>query len=211
MGNVFFLYKCLISGIEQNQSVVGECVVHPFFQLRLGQRCSRRIVRVAEVDDVNPLVRYLGNKVVFGGTGHVGHVAPFAVFFQYSGTATHYVAVYIYRVDGVCHSHAVIVAEDIAYVARIAFGSIVYEYFRRAKMNASRSIIMFDDRFNQKVISLLGTVSVEGTGICHLIHCPVHRLDASRWQWPGNVSDTQADDLLFRVRYPESIHLFSYV
>ena len=36
VGNVFFLYKRLISGIEQNQSVVGKCVVHPFFQLRLG-------------------------------------------------------------------------------------------------------------------------------------------------------------------------------
>ena len=33
VGNVFFLYKRLISGIEQNQSVVGKCVVHPFFQL----------------------------------------------------------------------------------------------------------------------------------------------------------------------------------
>ena len=104
-GNVFFLYKRLISGIEQNQSVVGECVVPPIFSVvtwsaLFPSDCSgskgRRCQSACPVS---------WEQSCFRRYRHVGYVAPFAVFFQYSGTATHYVAVLSAGIRWVCHSH----------------------------------------------------------------------------------------------------------
>ena len=72
-------------------------------------------------------------------------------------------------------------------------------------------VIVLDDGFYQEVVSLLGTISTECPYVSHLLHCLVHRFDADRWQWPGNVSDTQTDDLLLGMCYPESIYLLGYV
>lgn len=100
-------------------------------------------------------------------------------------------------------------AEYVAYVSRIALGSVVDEDFLWAEMNAACRVIVFDNGINQKVITLFRTVSAECLGISHLIHCLVHRFDANLRQRTGNVSDTQTDDFFFRVRYPESINFLA--
>ena len=61
-----------------------------------------------------------GIKLFFGRTGHIGYIAPFAVFFQYAGASAHYVAVNVDGVDRVSYSHTVVMAEYVAYVSRIA-------------------------------------------------------------------------------------------
>ena len=152
-----------------------------------------------------------GDEVVFGGTRHVGDVAPLAVFLQYSGTSAHHVAVYIDRINRVGHSHAVVVAQNVTDVSRVALCSVVHKDFRRTEMDASRKVIVLDDGFYQEVVSLFGTVSTECLRISHLFHRLVHRFDADRRQWSGNVSDTQTDDFLLWVCYPESIYLLGYV
>ena len=211
VGHVVFADEGFVGGIEQNQRVVGERIVHPFLQLGLGQGGARGVVGVAEVDDVDALVRNLRDEVVLGGTRHVGDVAPLAVFLQYSGTSAHHVAVYIDRINRVGHAYAVVVAENVADVSRVALCSVVHEDFRRTEMDASRKVIVLEDGFYQEVVSLLGTISTECPCVSHLLHCLVHRFDADRWQWPGNVSDTQTDDLLLGMCYPESIYLLGYV
>ena len=211
MGHIVFLDKCFIGCVKQDERVVGEGIIHPFLQLRFGEGSARRIVRIAEVNDVDALVRNFGNEVVGGSAGHVGYVAPLAVLFQYAGTSAHHVAVNIYGIDGIGDPHTVVMAEDVADVSRIAFRPVVDEYFLRAEMNAARCVIVFNDGINQKVVSLFGAVSMKCLGVGHLVHCLVHRLDAGLRQWAGNVSDTQTDDVLLGVRYPESIDLFGYV
>ena len=57
------------------------------------------------------------------------HITPFAVFFQYAGASAHYVAVNVDGVDRVSYSHTVVMAEYVAYVSRIALGSVVDEDF----------------------------------------------------------------------------------
>ena len=211
VGHVVFADEGFVGGIEQNQRVVGERIVHPFLQLGLGQGGARGVVGVAEVDDVDALVRNLRDEVVLGGTRHVGDVAPLAVFLQYSGTSAHHVAVYIDRINRVGHAYAVVVAENVADVSRVALCSVVHEDFRRTEVDAAWKVIVLDDGFYQEVVSLLGTISTECPYVSHLLHCLVHRFDADRWQWPGNVSDTQTDDLLLGMCYPESIYLLGYV
>ena len=86
-------------------------------------------------------------------TGHIGYIAPFAVFFQYAGASAHYVAVNVDGVDRVGYSHTVVMAEYVAYVSRIALGSVVDEDFLWAEMNAACRVIVFDNGINQKVIT----------------------------------------------------------
>ena len=64
VGHVVFADEGFVGGIEQNQRVVGERIIYPFLQLGLGQSGSRRVVGVAEVDDVDALVRNLRDEVV---------------------------------------------------------------------------------------------------------------------------------------------------
>ena len=78
-------------------------------------------------------------------------------------------------------------------------------------MYAPRSIIVFDDGFDQEVISLFGAVSAESFGRCHLFDCLVHGFDTGFGQGTGHVTDPQPDDVPLRVRYFKSIDFLCYV
>ena len=52
----------------------------------------------------------------------------------------------------------------------------------------------------QKTVTLLRTVAPEGFFYAHLRHSLLHRLYDDRRQGKGYIADSQADDLLFRMR-----------
>ena len=59
--------------------------------------------------------------------------------------------------------------------------------------------------------SVIGTVKRHGSSIWNFIGTFFKNKMCIRDRWPGNVSDTQTDDLLLGMCYPESIYLLGYV
>ena len=53
MRDVGILYVSLIGGIEEDERIVLQGVVHPLAQFLLRDDRSRRVVRKAEVDDIH--------------------------------------------------------------------------------------------------------------------------------------------------------------
>ena len=56
---------------------------------------------------------------------------------------SHDITVYVYRINRIGYPNAIVVAKDITDISCVTFCSIIYKHFRRAKLNASRSIVMY--------------------------------------------------------------------
>ena len=135
MRHVIFLNESLVSCIKENERVVSQGVIHPLLKLFFGERSPRRIVGITEIDDINPLVGDGGDELVFCRARHVSHVTPLPIGFEHPSPSTHHVAVDIYRIDRIGHTHTIVVAQNIADVTSIALCPVVHEDFARREMN----------------------------------------------------------------------------
>ena len=207
MGNVRVLDVGFVSRVVHNQDVVCQCIVYPFLQLVFRQGCSRRVVRVTEVEYVHPAGRQFGREVVCFRAGDVNNIAPFAVF-QYSGASAHDVGVYVNGVDRVEYPDTVVVAENIADISAIAFGTVADEDLSRLQEYAAAGIIILDDCVDQEAVSLFGAVTVEILCRSQIIHCLMHGFDDGRCQGLCYITDSHADYFVFRVCHFETVYLF---
>ena len=143
--------------------------------------------------------------------GQVGDIAPFPVFPQFAGSSAHDIAVYVDRIDGVGHAHAVVPTQDLTDVAGVAFGTVVDEDFSRAQADAARSEIIFEDGFNQKIVALLWSVSMECFSLGHFVHGLMHGRDTCLWQRAGHVAYAQTDEPFARMGHFERVYFLGDV
>ena len=206
VGDVRFGDIGLVGGVEDDERVVGQGVVDPSLELFVGECRAGGVVRVAEVEEVDAVVGNIGDEAVGLRGGEVGDVAPFAAVVERAGASAHDVAVDVDGIDGVGDAHAVVPPEEFADVARVALGSVADEHLRGAEADAPRLEVVFEDGFNEEVVTLFRSVSAEGPCVGHVVDGPVHGFDAGRRQWLCDVADAQGDDLLPRVGHLEGIH-----
>lgn len=102
-------------------------------------------------------------------------------------------------------------AENIAYISAIAFGTVTDENFARLHKYPSAGIIILDDSVDQERITLFGTVAVEILLGCQVVDGFVHRFDNGWCQWLCYITDSHADYFFFRVRYLETVYFFRNV
>ena len=65
VGNVLPTDVSLVGCVIEDERFVFECIVNPSFQLLSFQCHTLRIVRVAEVNDIDMLLRQIRHEVVF--------------------------------------------------------------------------------------------------------------------------------------------------
>ena len=164
MGNIVIVDVSLVGGIEDDERIVSQRIVDPLLQLVARERGACRVIGIAQVDQVDAVVGDGWDKAVCGGAGQVSNVAPASVFAQRTGTPAHHVAVDIGRIDRIGDAHTVIPTQEFADIARVALRPVADEYFGGAELDAARREVVLDDGFYQEIVSLLGTVAVEGRG-----------------------------------------------
>ena len=191
----------VVSSIKEDDGVMLQGVVHPLFQLLTGEGGARRIIRAAEVNQVNGLFRQLRAEIVLGVAGKIGDALVAAIRLQSAGAAGHDIGVQVYRVYRIRDGNGVIGAEDFLDVAAVALGTIRHEYL--VSLNAQPLVVVFDDFIHQEAVALLRAVAPEGIGGCHFVYCLVHGLDAGLWQWQGYIAYAQGNDVSFRMRLNE--------
>ena len=169
------------------------------------QRRARRVVGVAEVNDVEPVVGRLGDETIRLRARQVHDVAPLSVLAPRPGASAHDIALGINGIDRVGDTHAVIPPQDFADVARIALRAVADEDFRGRQFDAQRREIVLQNRVNQEAVALLRSVTPERLLAGHLVERPMHRLDAGRREGTADVAPPDAQQFLLRVRNPERV------
>ena len=102
-------------------------VIDPYFQLFLGKRRSRGVVRITEIYHIDSLCRQGRHKTVFSHTRHVIYVVPAAVFFKFAAPACHCVGIDVYRINRIGNRDFIGQSQNVADIAGIAFSPVAYE------------------------------------------------------------------------------------
>ena len=197
-----------IGGVEKNQRLVFPRVVDPDFELFPRERRSRRVVRVAQVNDVGGRGRQRGNEAVFLDAGQVDEAIPAAVGAERSRAARHDVRVHVDGIDRIRHRDAVVRAENVADVPGVAFRAVGDEDFVGGNVDPARAEIVFDDGFAQKGVALFGPVAAEAFGRSRLFRRLAERVDAGFRERARDVADAEADDLRVGPRRLERFDFF---
>ena len=197
-----------IGGIKENQALIGAGVVHPALEIGPRKRRARGVVGQTKVDDVGPFGRKGGNEAVFRRAGQIDDARPApGLFVERPGSARHDIGIHINGVDGISHGNDAFPTEKLLKIPQIALCAVTDEDVRRIDLHATGGEIALRNGLTQKGVALFRAVAPEALGCGLLIHGLVQSRDDGRRQGAGHVSDAEADDLGFRVRPLESLHL----
>ena len=203
--------ESLIRHIVADESVVLLSVSYPFLQFvaRKGGAC--RIVRIAEIDDVDALAGQFGHKAILCRAGQIDDVRPPSVGTQHACPSAHDIGIDIDGVNRVGDGDAHVRTEQFLEVAGVALGTVADKYLVLTDVDATTSEIVFYDGMAQKVVSLLRSVATERRSVGHLVGRTMQGFYDSRNERLGYVADAEADDLGLRMLRPESLHLLCYL
>ena len=143
VGNIIVLDVSLVGCIIEYYCIIVYGIVYPFAQLLFRQHGARRVVRIAEVYHVDPMIRKLRYKIVLCCAREVSHIAPFSRIISYSCTTYHHVGVDIYRINRVGDTDGVVPSYNLLDVSCVALCTIVDEDLVGIKTYAARSIVVF--------------------------------------------------------------------
>jgi hypothetical protein len=169
---------------------------------------ASRVVREAEVNDVDVLLRRFGDEVVFRRAVQIHEPGVGAAVAGFAGVPGHDVRVDIHGIYRVRDGDLVLAPEDIEDVAAIALRTVAHEDFVVRDFEALRAIVVLRDGVAEPLVTLLGPVAVEAFARGHVVHGLVHRRGDGSGQGFGHVADAAADDALggFRIRFAEDLH-----
>ena len=194
VGHVGVVNVGLVCGVVEDDCIVGQGVVDPSLQFFFAEGGARRVVGVAQVDEVYALFGKLGDEIVFGRAGEVGDVRPFSVGAQLSGASAHYVGVDVDGVDRVGEAYAVVAAEYVSEVSGVAFCSVADEYFGGVYVDSAGAEVVVDDGLYEEVVSLLRSVAAEGGCVAQFGDGFLHGLYGCLGEGAGYVAYAQPDE-----------------
>ena len=153
------------------------------------------------------MIGKFGNKPVLTGTRQVSDLAPQTVRSGNSRTSAHDITVHIHRIYRIGDGDEIILTEKFGKVSQVALRSVADKDFRRTESDAPLFEVVFQNGFDQEVISLFRSVAVECTGIRQFPDGPAHRLDASLGKRTGYVADSQTDQTYLRMGGLKGLYL----
>ena len=188
-----------VGGIEEDDGFVFPCVINPSGELFAGSDGAGRVIRIAEVDQIDGFFRDGGDKPVFGGAGEINDASISAGFVGIAGVADHDIGVDVNGIDRVGDGHAVAGAEDVEDVAAVALRAVGDKDFVVGDVEPAVAKIVLRDGLAEEVIALFGSVSAEGVAVAEFIDRFVQRLTAGRGEGFGHITDPAANDPAGRV------------
>ena len=91
----------LVCSVKKNYGLIKACIIDPFFQLLFCCDSTSRIIREAQVNQIDLLPWQVRYKIILFGTGHINNAFILALLGRLAGSAGHNVGIHIYRIDGV--------------------------------------------------------------------------------------------------------------
>ena len=113
--------------------------------------------------------------------------------------ARHDVDVHIGGIDRIGDEHGIVLSEQIEQIAQVALCAVADEDFINRKCHAVLGVIAGDGLTQEGIALFGGNVAVEAAGRAHLQGGFLHGFGHGWAEWPGYISDSQADDALVRM------------
>ena len=179
----------LVRRVEENQPPARIRPVDPRLKLRLRGNRTRRVVRIAEVDDIRLKSVRRRHEGVRRRAGEKRDVVP----------PRHHVRIDVDGIDGIAHGNLRIRREQFLDVAAVALRAVRNENLVRRDVHAALAEVELGDLLAQEGVALLGSVAVEVRARRLVIDGLVHRRDDGRGERLGDVPDSEADDFRLRV------------
>ncbi|MPM79187.1 hypothetical protein SDC9_126220 [bioreactor metagenome] len=162
-GHVVILDIRFICRIEEYQTFVFQCPIHPFFKFRSGHHRPGRIVGIAKVDHIHSSRGNLRKKSTVSGAGEQKQLIGFP--------DAHNRGVKINRVDRVCDGHYIVITQDIADVTGVALGTIADKNFIGRDNDSFLSEINLGYLFPQKIVALFRPITTKSVTCRHVVYC----------------------------------------
>ena len=178
----------------------------PGLELRARGDRARRIVRRAQVHDVDTLGRRIGLEAIRLVADEVCQPGVAPVGANRRCTPRHHVRVDVDRIDRIGDGDARGEREDLLDVAAIALAAIADEDLVSRDVDTARRIVVLADRLDEEVVTLLRAVAAKRLALAHLVDGRVHRVDDRGCERLGDISDAEADDLRIGMRRRVGTH-----
>ena len=188
-----------VGGVVEDGGAVGQGVFHPGFELCTRGYGARRIVRVAEVGQIDRLIGDLGHEAVGWRAFEVVEARVSTAFISLARVARHDVGVHIHGIHRVGDGDLVPGTEDVEDVAGIAFAAVGDENLIGFHVDAAGLEVVFGDGVAQEIVALLRAIATEGGAVAHFIDGLVHGRAHGLWQRFGHVADAAADQAFGRL------------
>ena len=191
---------CLICSIVDDHCMLFVCVIYPFLQLILRDRCTGRVVRETQIDDIRCLLWKFWCESIFFLTWHVDHIAPkTGCCIIRSGSSCHNIRIYINRIYRIADSDLIVKGKDLLNISGITFCTVTDKYFVDCDVNTACIVIVLYDRTTQKLITKVRCIALKCLLHAHLGYCLMQTVYDGWCEWLGYITDTKTDDLLVRI------------
>ena len=198
----------LVGGVVEDDRAVRTGVGDPGFELLARGGAAGRVVRVAEVNEIDRLTRDLWHEAVFRGALEVVEAGVGAVFVRFASVAGHDVCIDVNGIHRVCDGDLVPGTEDVEDVAGVALAAVGDEDLIGVDLDAACLEVVLCDGVAQEVVTLFRAIAAEGGAVAHFIDGFVHGIAHGLGQRLGHIADAATDQALrgVRVRLREDFH-----
>ena len=210
MGNILLRDICFMGSIVDDNRPDFICIIYPDLKLVFGQCGTRWIVGITQIDDIRCFFRKFRTEIIFKRTRHVNHIGKclcYRVILPCS--SCHDIGIHINGINRVTYSNFIILAENLLNITAVAFCTVRDKNFICCDITTAAFIIILRNCVPQKVVSQIRRISAECPGIPHLIHCMMQRINNSRSDRLGYISDSQTYHFFIRIRLLKSMNLLS--
>ena len=206
VGNLGIADVRLVGRVVQQDGAVVAGVVDPALEGGARHHRARRIVRVAQVDEVDGRVGERRLEAVLRRARQIHEARIAARLVGRAGAPGHHVAVDVHGIDGIRQGHHGLRREDLLDVAAVALGPVAHEDLVGGDRHPAGAVVVLGDQLGEELVAGLGAVAAEGLGARHLVDRLVERADHHGRQGPGDVADAEADDLGGGMGVLEGLH-----
>ena len=196
----------LVRGVEQDHRIGLLGPRDPARELLARRDRAGRIVRRAEVSNIDRGARRLGLEAVRFVADEVREAGIPTIGTGRIGATCHHVRIDVNRIDRIGDRDLRGMREDLLDVAAIALAAIADEDLVGRDVDAAHLVVIRADRFDEKIVTLLGTVAAERLARAHLVDRGVHRFEDRGSEGLGDIADAEANDFRVRMRRRETAH-----
>jgi hypothetical protein len=193
----------LIRGVVEDHGLVCVRVIDPPRKRIARRHGARRIVRIAEIDEIDAAIGQRGLEVVFRDARQVDHAGVAGGRIRRAGAPGDHVGVGIHRIDGIHYADHALGGENLLKIGAVALAAVADEDLVRSQRHAARDEILGRDFGAQPLVPDVRPVAFEGLESRHVVGGLVERADDCGRQRPRHVTDAEIDDARGRMRGAE--------
>ena len=190
--------KRLVSGIEDNQTMVRTGIVYPTLQLLSIEGDTCRVIRRAEIEYVRDCFGKRRTKAILRRTGKEYQITP-TITLPLTGTTCHNTGINIGRIGRVGYGYTVMRIKNITQVTQIGTCPIGHKDLVYIERYASTGIVKINYGATHPLGTILQAIAMKCIHIGLFLYGTLHCLHHGRYKRSTHIPNTQLKHLAIWV------------